>query len=105
MPRSIVWLATTFNQDYLKMRGWKQTVRDVTHRKEFIAGGLANYATAEFKKAADRVGEMDADWNEVREQILSRSSPWGILKEPLAHLPQVRQLVLFCALSWAYRVT
>ena len=78
------------------MRGWKQTVRDVTHRKEFIAGGLANYATAEFKKAADRVGEMDADWNEVREQMLSRPSHWGILKQPLAHLPQVRP-PLFCS--------
>ncbi|EJF56134.1 HlyB/MsbA family ABC transporter [Dichomitus squalens LYAD-421 SS1] len=84
-----VWLATTFNQDYMKMQGWKKAVRDLLHRKEFVAGGLAGYATAEFQKAAERVGDMDADWNEVEDQILNRSSAWTMLKEPLTHLPQI----------------
>ena len=75
------------------MRGWKEVVRDQLHRKEFIAGGLAAYATAEFKKAAERVGDLDADWFEVKDQILHRSGRWGFLREPLHQLPQVRSSI------------
>ncbi|PIL27886.1 ATP-binding cassette transporter [Ganoderma sinense ZZ0214-1] len=87
--RTRVWLATTLNQEYLKMRGWQRTVRDIGHRKEFVAGGLAGYATSEFKKAAEKVGDMDGDWMELEEQALYRSNHWNILSEPLKQLPQI----------------
>ncbi|KAI1785736.1 HlyB/MsbA family ABC transporter [Ganoderma leucocontextum] len=87
--RARVWLATTFNQDYLRMRGWLSAARDLGHRQEFVAGGLAGYATAEFKKAAESLGDLDADWNEVEGQVLYQSSNWNILQEPLKQLPQI----------------
>ena len=70
------------------MRGWQSAVRDGGHRQEFVAGGLAGYATSQFKKAAEKVGDLDGDWNEVEEQVLHHSSSWNVLKEPLKQLPQ-----------------
>ena len=93
-----VWLATTFNKGYLKMRGWQSSVKDLAHRKEFVAGGLAAYAISEFKKAAEMVGDLDGDWMELEDQVLRRSSSWSyILKEPLKQLPQVRVPCFPCA--------
>ena len=89
-----VWLATTFNKGYLKMRGWQLSVKDLAHRKEFVAGGLAGYAISEFKKAAEMVGDLDGDWNEVENQVLHRTSNWTILKEPLKQLQQVSVFLL-----------
>ncbi len=85
-----VWLATTFNDEYVRMRGWQRAAREFEHRKEFVAGGMAGYATSEYKKAAEKVGDLDADWNEVEDQVLYRSNSWNILNEPLKQLPQVR---------------
>ena len=71
------------------MRGWQISVKDMGHRQEFVAGGLAGYATSEFKKASEMVGDLDGDWNEVENQVLHRPSNWTILNEPLKQLPQV----------------
>ncbi|KAG5220545.1 P-loop containing nucleoside triphosphate hydrolase protein [Salix suchowensis] len=37
---TIVWAATTKNDDYIKMQGLKQLVTAPEHRKEIVAGGL-----------------------------------------------------------------
>ena len=71
------------------MRGWQSAVRDESHRPEFVAGGRAGYAMSEFKKAAEKVGDLDGDWNEIEDQVLYQPSNWSILKEPLKQLPQV----------------
>ena len=34
----LVWAATTTNEDYIKMEGWKRVMQDVSHRKEVVAG-------------------------------------------------------------------
>ena len=41
-----MWAATTTDEDYIKMEGWKRVMQDVSHRKEVVAGNLAEYASA-----------------------------------------------------------
>lgn len=71
----IVWIATASNEGYLRMRWWQDAVQNSTYRKELVAGGLAGYATSEFKRAAERVGDQDTDWREVEEQARAVRPP------------------------------
>ena len=72
------------------MRGWQSTIRELIHRKELVAGGLSGYATSEFEKAAERVRDIDADWNEVEDEAINHSlGSWSIFTEPFKQLPQV----------------
>ncbi|EMD41265.1 hypothetical protein CERSUDRAFT_146118 [Gelatoporia subvermispora B] len=41
-----VWAATTKNEDYLRMQGYKQLNEDLQHRKELVAGNLAEALTS-----------------------------------------------------------
>lgn len=43
---TIVWAATTKNDDYIKMQGLKQLVTAPEHRKEIVAGGLWEYCVS-----------------------------------------------------------
>lgn len=45
MPQTGVWAATTRNEDFLRMEGYKRVVASETHRKEMIASGLTEYMT------------------------------------------------------------
>lgn len=103
----VVWIATTFNSDYLKMRGWKSVISSTYHRQEFVAGNLAYHAMsgiimiiwfwslpcsiafAEFKQASDKVGSHDADWNEIEDMIDIRGYGRRNFYRPLSHIPQV----------------
>ena len=40
-----VWAATTKDKDYIQMVGMKHVVNNMEHRKEFIAGNLADFMT------------------------------------------------------------
>ena len=40
----IAWAMTTKDKDYVKMIGWRKVVREPEHRKELVAGNLANFA-------------------------------------------------------------
>ncbi|TFK85028.1 P-loop containing nucleoside triphosphate hydrolase protein [Polyporus arcularius HHB13444] len=85
-----IWLARTVNDDFMKMKAWKNVVRDSSHRKEFVAGNLGEHATAEFKKASERVGDKDADWSEWEDQLYwPIPSIWAVFHQPLAQLPQI----------------
>ncbi|KAI0757785.1 HlyB/MsbA family ABC transporter [Daedaleopsis nitida] len=84
-----VWVATTFNKDYLRMQGWKRVVRDTSYRKEFVAGNLAEHATSEFRKASARVGDLDADWDEISEVLEVSGQFWYALYQPMRHIPQI----------------
>ena len=42
----LVWAATTSDEDYVKMQGWRRVVSDVSHRKEVVAGNLGEYASS-----------------------------------------------------------
>ncbi|TFY58122.1 hypothetical protein EVJ58_g6609 [Rhodofomes roseus] len=86
-----VWAATTRNQDFVKMQGLKRVVSYPEHRKEFVAGNLAEYCTTVFREAAQRVGDQAGDFWEVRRQWKSRKrlSLASLLKEPWKELPQI----------------
>ena len=97
--RPVVWIATTSNENFLRMRGWQQTIRDFIHQKEFVAGGLAGYAISEFQDAAKHVGDLDADWHEVEERVLCPFSGWTVLAESFKHIPQARPFCLSVRLN------
>ncbi|KAI0762243.1 P-loop containing nucleoside triphosphate hydrolase protein [Fomes fomentarius] len=87
--RMLVWLATTFNDDYLKLRGWKSIISSTDHRQEFVAGNLADHAMSEFKKASEKVGSHDADWNKIEDTMDIRGYGDLDVFQSLTHIPQI----------------
>ena len=47
----VVWAATTRDEDYVRMVGWRRVVGDVAHRKEVVAGNLGEYASSRMLSA------------------------------------------------------
>ncbi|KZT68754.1 P-loop containing nucleoside triphosphate hydrolase protein [Daedalea quercina L-15889] len=86
-----VWAATTRNQDYVKMRGLMRVVSLPEHRKEFVAGNLAEYCNTVFREATQRVGYEAGDFPEVWRHWKGRRrlSFASIFKEPWKELPQI----------------
>ncbi|KAI0770942.1 P-loop containing nucleoside triphosphate hydrolase protein [Trametes elegans] len=89
--RPQVWAATTTNQDYIKLHGWQRTVNETSHRKELVAGNLAEYAIAQCERALSRVGNADGDFTQWRQHgtLRNRFYVWSLLKFPLRELPQI----------------
>lgn len=108
---TLVWAATTRNDDYVKLQGLKHIVSDPAHRKEFVAGDLGQYMMSSmlyvnqlrwsyaqtctyvvFQDISDRLGDhartfQDAAMHYRRREKLTL---WSLLKQPLSELPQVR---------------
>jgi hypothetical protein len=105
-----VWAATTKNEDYMQLQGLKRVVNDPEHRKEFVAGNMANYVTQSsemmvivnmyalliivsvvFRKALARVGDHADDFYETYREYRQRERfGLGMLfKDSLSELPQV----------------
>ncbi|KAG1777296.1 P-loop containing nucleoside triphosphate hydrolase protein [Suillus placidus] len=88
---SLVWAATTTNEDYVRMQGLKHLVDNPSHRKEVVAGNLGEYVTAQFRESAKRVGDDAGEFPELRRAhtIKDRLSITSILREPMRELPQI----------------
>ncbi|OJA13412.1 hypothetical protein AZE42_05944 [Rhizopogon vesiculosus] len=88
---SLVWAATTTNEDYIRMQGLKHLVNDPPHRKELVAGNLDEYVTTQFCEASQRVGDDAGDFHELSRahSIKDSLSIASILREPLRELPQI----------------
>ncbi|KAM5543268.1 hypothetical protein V8D89_003142 [Ganoderma adspersum] len=86
-----VWAATTTNEDYVKMQGWRRVVGDVSHRKEVVAGNLGEYASSEFKKASDRVGDKAGDFKERQrwEHVRQSFGLWSLFEDPFQYIPHI----------------
>ncbi|OBZ79057.1 hypothetical protein A0H81_00110 [Grifola frondosa] len=86
-----VWAATTKNKDFIQMQGLKRVVNDMEHRKEFIAGNLAEFSTSEFRETVRRVGDDAGDFWELRRAQESRTGLrfWSLWQDPLRELPQI----------------
>ncbi|PIL30024.1 ATP-binding cassette transporter [Ganoderma sinense ZZ0214-1] len=69
------YAATTRNIDYKRKRGWEMVVQRTDHRKELVAGNLAEYAIAEYTRASDSLGDENVDWTEIYRQELDKASP------------------------------
>ncbi|KAI0935711.1 hypothetical protein AcW1_000157 [Taiwanofungus camphoratus] len=90
-PTAGVWAATTKNKDYIKMQGLKHVVNDMDHRKEFIAGNLAEYTTTEFKEAVRSVGDDAGDFWDLRRALMFRDKLnfSSFFSEPFREVPQI----------------
>ncbi|KAG2345400.1 hypothetical protein BDR05DRAFT_998534 [Suillus weaverae] len=89
--RSLLWAATTTNNDYIRMEGLKNLATDPSHRKELVAGNMGEYITSQFRESAQRVGD-DAGEFEVLHQVHSakkRLSILPILRDTMHELPQI----------------
>ncbi|KAI0288520.1 HlyB/MsbA family ABC transporter [Russula brevipes] len=88
---SRAWAATTRDNDYLKMEGLRRVVTESKHRKEVVAGGLAEYLIAEYHSLATRVGTRAGDfWSlyfDSHDDRLFR--PLRLLMIPLCELPLI----------------
>ncbi|KAH8996470.1 P-loop containing nucleoside triphosphate hydrolase protein [Lactarius hatsudake] len=85
------WAAITRNNDYIRMEGLNRVVKDTKHRKELVAGGLAEFLTEEYRSLADRLGGRANDFfaayfSYVRTPTLE---PISLLRVPLKELPQI----------------
>ncbi|KAH9034132.1 HlyB/MsbA family ABC transporter [Lactarius hengduanensis] len=85
------WAAITRNDDYVKMEGLNRVVKDTKHRKELVAGGLAEYLTAEYRSLADRLGGHANDfWTAYFSYVRAPTlEPISLLRVPLKELPQI----------------
>ncbi|KAG2364745.1 hypothetical protein BDR07DRAFT_1450146 [Suillus spraguei] len=88
---SLVWAATTTNEDYIRMQGLKHLVDNPSHRKEVVAGNLGEYVTAQFRESAKCVGDDAGEFQELRRAhaVKDRLSIASILREPMRELPQI----------------
>ncbi|KAI6137034.1 P-loop containing nucleoside triphosphate hydrolase protein [Pisolithus sp. B1] len=87
----LVWAATTKNQDYIRMQGYKHVVDNPLHRKEVVAGNLSEHLSHLYKDASARVGENAMDFPEMQRTFVVRDrlTLTSILREPLRELPQI----------------
>ncbi|KAH9069743.1 HlyB/MsbA family ABC transporter [Lactarius deliciosus] len=85
------WAAITRNDDYVRMEGLDQVVRDTKHRKELVAGGLDEFLTAEYRILADRLGGRANDfWAAYFSYVRTPTfDPINLLWVPLKELPRV----------------
>ncbi|KAH9164211.1 HlyB/MsbA family ABC transporter [Lactarius sanguifluus] len=85
------WVAITRNNDYVKIQGLDQAVRDTKHRKELVAGGLDEFLTAEYRILADRLGDRAGDfWTAYHSYVRTPTfDPINLLWVPLKELPRI----------------
>ncbi|KAJ7724996.1 P-loop containing nucleoside triphosphate hydrolase protein [Mycena maculata] len=86
-----VWAATTKNHEYLRLVGASRVVHAQEHRKELVAGGMADYLHAIYRAAANRLGSNATDFYEAYQThtITDRLSLTAFLSDPLRELPQI----------------
>ncbi|KAI0297906.1 HlyB/MsbA family ABC transporter [Russula brevipes] len=88
---SRAWAATTRDNDYIRMEGLKRMVTESKHRKEVVAGGLAEYLVAEYHSLATRVGTRAGSFwslyfDSYNDQLFR---PLRLLLIPLNELPLI----------------
>ncbi|KAH8996474.1 P-loop containing nucleoside triphosphate hydrolase protein [Lactarius hatsudake] len=85
------WAAITRNNDYVRMEGLDQVVRDTKHRKELVAGDLDEFLTAEYRILADRLGGRANDfWTSYHSYVRTPTfDPINLLRVPLKELPRI----------------
>ena len=109
MNQFVAWAAVTHDEDYVRMEGLNDVIRDTKHRKELVAGGLDEFLTegvqdtfrwsgianvsTEYCSLADRLGSSASDFWSTYSYFVSSPNfePISLLRVPLVEeLPQVR---------------
>ena len=63
----IAWAVGTLNKDYIKMCGWRKAVTEEEHRKELVAGNLADYAVrGECQRTSCDIAELTSSAQSIR---------------------------------------
>ncbi|KAG1777294.1 P-loop containing nucleoside triphosphate hydrolase protein [Suillus placidus] len=91
VARSLVWVATTTNKDFLRMSALEQLALESAYRKELVTGNISEYITAQFCESSRRVGDDALEFSEV-ERVRSNQdclSVVSILRETMHVLPQI----------------
>ncbi|KAG9310293.1 P-loop containing nucleoside triphosphate hydrolase protein [Chiua virens] len=88
---SLVWAATTKNEDYIRMQGYKHLIDNPKHRKELVAGSLGDHLTKLYHTIANRLGNDAGDFLELKNTHLvqERLTFLSLLHEPFRELPQI----------------
>jgi hypothetical protein len=105
---TVVWAATTKNQDFIRMQGLKLVVNSHSHRKEFVAGNMSEHMAkgeqgiwslladfihfhSEYREALGRAGDEAGDFYETMRNYRrqERITILSLLQEPFRELPQV----------------
>ncbi|KZV64748.1 P-loop containing nucleoside triphosphate hydrolase protein [Peniophora sp. CONT] len=89
LPKSCVWAATTRDEDYLRIEGYKRVVASDTHRKEIIASGLGEYMANQYREMVQRLGNRAGDFYVLLWAGSMRFRLTGIVQSVLQQLPQI----------------
>ncbi|KAG2157770.1 P-loop containing nucleoside triphosphate hydrolase protein [Suillus bovinus] len=89
--RSLVWAATTTNEDFVHMQGLKRLAARLLHRQELVAGNLREHISARFREASQRIGHDAVNFPDLEECRSFRDclSISFILQETMYVLPQI----------------
>ncbi|KAG1759101.1 P-loop containing nucleoside triphosphate hydrolase protein [Suillus occidentalis] len=91
VARSLVWIAATVNEDYVRMRGLYSLVSQRGYRKELVAGNLGEQITARFHESAERIGDDAVDFSDLEEtySVKDSISMTSIFREITYALPLI----------------
>ncbi|KAG2079450.1 uncharacterized protein F5147DRAFT_741352, partial [Suillus discolor] len=89
---SLVWAATTTNENLICMQGLKELITGSSHRREFVAGNFSEHISARFREASQRIGHDAVEFPELKRfrSFKDCLSITFIIRETMHVLPQVR---------------
>ncbi|KAI0027002.1 HlyB/MsbA family ABC transporter [Vararia minispora EC-137] len=90
LPAAGVWAATSNEDDFLRMEGYKRVVGSETHRKELVAGGLADYMTEQYSILVGRLGSRAGDFFQIHAESSARRLNFSkLINHIFQQLPQI----------------
>ncbi|KAG1845091.1 P-loop containing nucleoside triphosphate hydrolase protein [Suillus subalutaceus] len=91
VARSLVWVATTANEGYVRMKGLCQIVDEDFYRKELVAGNLGECIAARFHESSKRVDDDAINVSELEQtcSVKDSLSMSSILREIIHILPLI----------------
>ncbi|KAG1845089.1 hypothetical protein DFJ58DRAFT_730940 [Suillus subalutaceus] len=86
-----VWVATTTNEDFLRMKTLEKVAFHAPYRKELVAGNISEYIAAQFCEFSQRIGDGAVQFPYLRRilSIKDSLSVVSILRETVHALPQI----------------
>ncbi|KAG1822170.1 P-loop containing nucleoside triphosphate hydrolase protein, partial [Suillus variegatus] len=88
---SLVWAATTTNENFICMQGLRELITDPSHRREFVAGNFSEHIGARFREASQRIGHDAVEFPELNRfrSFKDCLSITFIIRETMHVLPQI----------------
>ncbi|KAG2084537.1 P-loop containing nucleoside triphosphate hydrolase protein [Suillus discolor] len=88
---SLVWAATTTNENLICMQGLKELITGSSHRREFVAGNFSEHISARFREASQRIGHDAVEFPELKRfrSFKDCLSITFIIRETMHVLPQI----------------